>query len=277
MQNRSIIDVQRKLVSIMDAIEIQRNLLAQNSVPNKILSKSSNELRKLANLLSSVGNEIDPVSQPEDITDPHNVKNLTFKTLMAFTAGGKKPLCKLSEFYGSGVYALYYHGKLDFYRPLAGSETPIYVGKTDPVTMSNIATEQGPRLFNRLKKHKSNISKTALDIADFEYRYMTIGDSGQTASEKILIDFFKPVWNNESGVLSGFGKNGDSATTRANKRSLWDVLHPGRKWAAESENTTSPDMLKEAVSAHLIAQPIYATLQDVISAARGSGGFSFID
>ena len=56
-------------------------------------------------------------------------------------------------------------------------------------------------------------------------------------AEDLLIDWFKPVWNNELKVCYGFGKHGDSAGTRSNERSPWDTLHPGRSWAKSDENT----------------------------------------
>jgi hypothetical protein len=53
----------------------------------------------------------------------------------SFVATKQHPLAELSDhpFWGSGVYAIYYHGKNEpAYSPLSGSETPIYVGKADP-------------------------------------------------------------------------------------------------------------------------------------------------
>ncbi|MBM4094762.1 MAG: Eco29kI family restriction endonuclease [Planctomycetes bacterium] len=55
-------------------------------------------------------------------------------TLIANTllAQPRRPLKDVPRFYGSGVYALYYRGDFDAYRPIANTETPIYVGKADP-------------------------------------------------------------------------------------------------------------------------------------------------
>jgi hypothetical protein len=55
----------------------------------------------------------------------------------SFTNQDKRPLHTLADtpFFGSGVYAIYYHGKTEkAYLPLSGSETPIYVGKADQKT-----------------------------------------------------------------------------------------------------------------------------------------------
>ncbi len=53
----------------------------------------------------------------------------------------------------------------------------------------------------------------------------------ELAAETYLINFFHPVWNNQTKICYGIGKHGDSQKTRANKRSPWDTLHPGRPWA----------------------------------------------
>ena len=58
----------------------------------------------------------------------------------------------------------------------------------------------------------------------------------QTTAEDYLIGRFQPVWNKQTGVCHGFGKHGDSPETRANKRSPWDTLHPGRQWATREGN-----------------------------------------
>ncbi|MBI3835029.1 MAG: Eco29kI family restriction endonuclease [Planctomycetes bacterium] len=68
----------------------------------------------------------------------------------------KQPRCPLGtvhEFYGSGIYALYYHGPHPAYAPIRGEETPIYAGKADPPTpLAQTPEDQGPRLSVRLTK-----------------------------------------------------------------------------------------------------------------------------
>jgi hypothetical protein len=65
---------------------------------------------------------------------------------------------------------------------------------------------------------------------------LVVKSAWQETAEDYLIAMFKPIWNNEMGVCYGFGKHGDAAKTRANRRSPWDTLHPGRKWATTSDN-----------------------------------------
>jgi hypothetical protein len=51
-------------------------------------------------------------------------------------------------------------------------------------------------------------------------------------------------------------KHGDAAKTRANKRSPWDVVHPGRAWALDSS-------LVDSLSPAEIASKIEATVTRV--------------
>ncbi len=162
----------------------------------------------------------------------------------SFTNQDKRPLCRLTEFpfYGSGVYAIYYHGKAEkCYRPIAGTETPVYVGKANPKNpQAETVEEQGQAIFARLKEHARSIDNARLPLADFFYRASPIQTGMQAAVEDFMIRLFRPVWNKEMKICYGIGKHGDSAKTRQNKRSPWDTMHPGRKWAA----ATKADQIK---------------------------------
>jgi len=164
----------------------------------------------------------------------------------SFVNRDKRDLAGLIDtpFYGSGVYAIYYHGKKQkAYRPLSGTETPIYVGKADPKdSYAEIVEDQGLALHVRLKEHAKNIARTDLKLSDFRYRAAAIQSGMQSAVEDFMIRLFQPIWNKEVKICYGLGKHGDSATTRANKRSPWDTMHPGRKWAAD----TTTDQMKRA-------------------------------
>ena len=149
----------------------------------------------------------------------------------------KVGLAEISRFYGSGVYAIYYSGDFKLYSPLSGKETPIYVGQAAPKTRdAKTARDQGPQLTARLGEHRKNIAKaiSTLRLEDFEARFLVVQSGWETAAEDYLIHLFKPIWNNETNILFGLGKHGDNAKTRANKRSPWDTVHPGRTWAEAS-------------------------------------------
>lgn len=170
----------------------------------------------------------------------------------SFINQDKRNLSELADapFYGSGVYAIYYHGKTEkAYQPFSGTETPIYVGKANPKNAyAETVEDQGQMLYARLKEHSKNISKTALDLANFHYRYAAIQSGMQAAVEDFMIRLFQPIWNKEVNICYGLGKHGDSATTRANKRSPWDTMHPGRKWAVA---TTADQMKRSDIEAKI--------------------------
>ena len=101
-------------------------------------------------------------------------------------------------------------------------------------------------LYTRLEDHIRTIgSADNLDLDDFQCRYLVVRSAWVETAEDLLIDWFRPVWNKETKVCQGFGKHGDSADTRANKRSPWDALHAGRAWATSKENTPSKKTVAE--------------------------------
>lgn len=170
--------------------------------------------------------------------------------------------------YGSGVYALYYTGNNSAYRPIAGTESPLYIGKAQPREGAVYIMEQGTAITDRLGEHAKSISNAQnLDINDFECRYLVIAAGWETPAELELTRFFKPLWNTGIGPVHGIGKHGDSAATRGNRRSPWDTLHPGRGWA----NDTTADQktvtqIRAEIAEHLRTHPPVQKHQDVIDA-----------
>jgi len=179
----------------------------------------------------------------------------------SFVATEKFPLASLvsNPFWGSGVYAIYYCGKNEpAYLPLSETETPIYVGKADPVdAFADSLESQGQTLFRRLGEHSKNIAMTDLKLSDFRYRAATIQSGMQFAVEEFMIRLFRPIWNSRVGVCHGLGKHGDNAKTRANKRSPWDTMHPGRKWAADTTaNQSERHEIVDHIAKHFASHPI---------------------
>lgn len=224
--------------------------------------------------LGKLLNELDPIHQPMSIFDPSNPKIVGRFIALALVAQQRHPLSNAATFYGSGVYAVYYKGKFPLYAPLSGSETPIYVGKAGPAA-SNARTpiEQGIRLSSRLGDHRKNVIKavSTLKLDDFECRSLVVQSGWETAAEDYLIHLFRPVWNSETGILYGLGKHGDSADVRKNKRSPWDTLHPGRKWAGHAAlvDAKSVRQITDELSQHFVAHPVFQDLDSVFT--------SFID
>jgi hypothetical protein len=163
-----------------------------------------------------------------------------------------------SKFYGSGVYALYYAGSdIQPYLPIAGTETPIYVGKAVPDDPSaETAFHQGLAIWKRLKDHRRSVVSGGINPADFRCRHVVIQSGMESAVEDFMIRLFKPIWNKEIKVCFGIGKHGDDAKTRVNKRSPWDTMHPGRKWAdATSNDQASRDVIIQRIASHFAKNP----------------------
>jgi hypothetical protein len=226
------------------------------------------QVRQLMSSLSNLLDDLDPIKQPISVFDPSNPKVVGRFVALALVAQPRQPLASVGSSYGSGVYAIYYSGNFDAYKPISGIETPIYVGQAAPlVSNARSAFEQGDKLTKRMREHAKNISKatSTLDIADFECRVLVVQSGWETAAEDFLIHLFKPIWNSETKILYGLGKHGDDAGTRGNKRSPWDTFHPGREWAvatladAKSISEISTDLMH-----HFEKTKIYSTIDDVL-------------
>jgi hypothetical protein len=218
---------------------------------------------------------LDPVKQPRHVFDPSDPRQMARLIVQTLLVQDKEPLTEtMPQFYGSGVYALYYHGNFPAYLPISGTETPIYVGKVDPASpTARTPAEQEYRLWRRLSKdHARNIERTEnLSVSEFTCRYLVVTSAWQTTAEDYLIDRFRPVWNNEVKVCYGFGKHGDKAATRSNTRSPWDQLHPGRRWAWTADmvpNPKSADEIIDQIRAHFAQVKPEVEAPSVISEFR---------
>jgi hypothetical protein len=49
-------------------------------------------------------------------------------------------------------------------------------------------------------------------------------------AERFLVEQYRPLWN---VTIDGFGNHDPGAGRLAMKRPRWDILHPGRPWAAK--------------------------------------------
>ena len=258
-----------------DAIDVLRASLRQlraqagealllSSKRKKLETEIKAAIDELAALLA----KIDPIAQPTSVFDPSNPKVVGRFVALAMVAQDRHPLAAIPKFYGSGVYAIYYNGTFPAYQTISGTETPIYVGQAAPaVSNARTPTDQGAKLSGRLSDHRKNIGKaaTTLDLADFEFRSLVVQSGWETAAEDYLIHLFRPIWNSETNILYGLGKHGDSAITRANKRSPWDTLHPGRVWAAASaEDAKSVAQIHAELAQHFAGHPVYPDLEGVL-------------
>jgi hypothetical protein len=246
-------DVERSLGETLTAIEAIDVL----SLPERDRKRLLKRLRDALTLLQDFTDRLDVVQQPPMVLDPHHPDILGGWIAQAMLQQSRHPMSAIPLFYGAGVYAIYYNGPHPAYQQIRGRDTPIYVGKADPLTTAAaLPIEQGLGLTKRLSEHAKSITRAAnLDIADFECRFLVVTSGQQTSSEEHLLEFFQPVWNR---VIKGFGKHGDSAKTRKNQRSQWDTLHPGRGWADEAGNTPNAqtaEQLIEKIRGHFAAHP----------------------
>ena len=227
------------------------------------------QIRGVIDDLAILLNSLDPISQPSAVFDPSNPKIVGRFVSLALVAQQRHALLDIPRFYGSGVYAVYYKGDFPLYAPISGTETPIYVGQASPaIRNARNPLEQGPKLCGRLADHRKNIgtATSTLSIDDFEFRSLVVQSGWETAAEDYLIHLFRPIRNNETNILFGLGKHGDDAATRANKRSPWDTLHPGRKWAAASTvDAKAPDRIERELEAHFASHPIFPDLEAVLA------------
>ena len=244
-----------------------RELLAR--VPAAADGLSTRQARTLRGELAEVATKLreriarlDPTRQPDSFFDPLDPRLFGLFAAIALIGQDRLPLASMAEtrFYGSGVYALYYTGSFAVYKPIKKTEHPIYVGKARPQGKNaRTPVEQGEKLCGRLNDHRKNISKATktLRVADFACRYLVVQSGYEAPAESALIDLFSPIWNGETRILYGFGKHGDSADTRGNKRSPWDTLHPGRAWAGHRrlEDARSVSEIKSDVREHFERHP----------------------
>lgn len=220
--------------------------------------------------LRKVMEDLDPIKHPGFVFDPSNPNVAGRIVGITLIAQDRKPLANVERFYGSGVYAIYYNGHYPAYTSISRREHPIYVGKADPANpASTTAMEQGDRLSNRLNEHRKNIAKasTTLRLEDFEYRAIVVQTGWQTSAEDYLIHLFKPIWNSEMNICYGFGKHGDDPATRANLRSPWDTLHPGREWAHRDPSMKDARMTERITAdivQHLTKYPPVGSIDEIL-------------
>jgi len=234
--------------------------LPRTGIPDRDRKKLWKRIQTAIERLSAVNVELDLIALPPLIYNPADP--LTFAESIANKLLLQDPMpledFRGRKFYGSGVYALFYRGDFDLYRPIKDARTPIYVGKAipgkpkrDPTSTDaeiglNTPRQQGPALWKRLVEHVDSIQEVNnLRLSDFNCRYLVTASGWQFAAEDHLIALFRPVWNKETRILSGFGKHGDSHQTRINSRSFWDTLHPGRLWATREGNVPNEKTVQQ--------------------------------
>jgi hypothetical protein len=233
---------------------IRAEILAPIDKNPRLIGKARAQLKTAISRIHALAETIDPIKQPPDFFDPSNPNRVGEIIAGALVMQPMHPIGSIPPFYGAGVYAIYYRGDFDAYLPIKNIEHPIYVGKADPQKNdAKTPEDQGTRLYRRLDEHRKTIAqaKSTLNIEDFYCRYLAVVTGWQTAAEAHLIGRYRPIWNKETKICYGFGKHGDDSKTRGNERSPWDMLHPGRQWAATNkENSRSVSDIKRDIAEH---------------------------
>jgi hypothetical protein len=194
--------------------------------------------------------------------NPLDKQNLGASVAFAMLGGEARPLGDLPRFEGAGIYALYYTGAFPAYAELArrnakGQFTaPIYVGKAVAAGARKGGGPEpgktGQPLCKRLLEHAESIRAASnLDIADFFCRYLVVDEVWIALGESLLIARFSPVWN---ALIDGFGNHDPGKGRYQGMRPRWDVLHPGRGWAAKCKERPE--------TAHEIARDVATYLRN---------------
>jgi hypothetical protein len=231
--------------------------------------RAEQEIREAIKHLQAVDIELRGITLPTSVFDPGNPRVVGRFIAIGLVAQTRHPLADLKPFFGAGVYALYYRGDFAHYGKISKSESPIYIGQAKSVSPdARTPVEQDIRLYNRLKEHRANIinAKDTLNIDDFDYRALVVQSGWESTAEEYLISLFKPIWNREMRILYGFGKHGDSAGTRANKRSPWDTLHPSRKWAGDERlsDKLTLEQISYKLESHFSENLVYESVDDIV-------------
>ena len=238
--------------------------LAKMPGSNAVASRIRGELRAFSEKLEEVRAATDKVQLPRATFDPFEPKTVGRMVALAMLAQPLVVLSAVTDSYGSGIFAIYYVGDHPFYAAISGTETPIYVGKADPALRdASTPRQQGIKLSGRLREHAGRISDVEryateghlppglhpIHLKDFKCRRLTCATNAQLVAETHLIGMFWPLWNSQTKACWGLSKHGDAAVTRKNKRSPWDVVHPGRNWALSEalEDSLNPGAIKSRI------------------------------
>jgi hypothetical protein len=255
--------------NLEDALTALLTAVRNNPQP-AVIRRTREALASHAGAVEAARSSTDPIQTPLTTFDPGDPKTIGRMVSIALLAQVTVPLNEVKSAYGSGVYAIYYRGDHPLYSAISGTETPIYVGKADPAHEdASSAREQGAKLTGRLLEHAGTITTAEayaqrlpphlapIRLPDFVCRKLVCATNAQLVAEKHLIRTFWPIWNAETKACWGMSKHGDAAKTRANKRSPWDVVHPGRAWALDGRlaNSLTPEQIAKRVETTLTRVP----------------------
>jgi len=174
-------------------------------------------------------------------------------------------LTPTKPFDGVGIYAIYYQGDFELYKPIsmAKCEWPIYIGRAIPAGgrtgLVGLGAFPGRQLYGRLRQHFNSIRAARnLEETDFRCRYLVVDDIWIPLAERLLLGHYRPLWN---GVVDGFGghapggKPGGTTSRGGQRKSAWDTLHPGRSFAKGRKPRTKASVIHKRIAEHLSEHP----------------------
>lgn len=191
--------------------------------------------------------------------------------------GQPVPLAKVPKTIGPGVYAIYYTGDHELYKPISSVECrkPIYVGKA--VSQGGRkglvdASQETSALWDRLQEHKSSIEQAYdLDAKDFLVRFLVAVEVFVPLAERVMIRQMRPVWNL---IVDGFGNHDPGSGRRNQARPPWDDLHPGRRWSHREKmakpSKYSQEQSRRRVQDFLAQKPVAVELDDAAGTYEAS-------
>jgi hypothetical protein len=150
------------------------------------------------------------------------------------------------RFLGAGVYALFYKGHFSPYSSISSEDAlrPIYVGSAQlsGTRKGRVigAKQEGTSLYNRIGQHLKSIKAVSnLNTDDFVCRFLVVTPLWITMVEKLLIDFYHPIWNS---CLDGFGNHNPGKGRHKGEITWWDAMHPGRSWSSKLRQVKTQKM-----------------------------------
>lgn len=169
--------------------------------------------------------------------NPLELGNLAVSLARKFDEQSVLRLAELAQFRGAGVYAIYYGGPFELYKPIseenhkASGSRAIYIGEAGRQGKRKGVgdTEDDPEkwIYDRLENHRTSIEQAKnLELGDFSCRYLIMEDLFIPLCESILLQEHRPLWNMK---VEGFGnKHVGESRKDTQQMTKWDLLHPGR-------------------------------------------------
>lgn len=210
--------------------------------------------------------------------NPLEKGNIGASVAVAMLGRKTRPLASLPAFDGAGIYAIYYQGTFKPYHKLSilnqgdDPQVPIYVGKAIPeggrvgATIDPLPTKA---LSRRLREHAESIKAVSnLKIEDFVCRFLVVDDIWIPLGESLLIAKFSPLWNMS---VAGFGNHDPGNGRYQGAMPRWDVVHPGRGWAARCQpRKETVDHIVSEIEARLSNEPSLIRARFLAEQPRGS-------